>query len=76
MDTIKFEIGKTYTTRSTCDWDTMFSWTVVKRTAKFITTDDGYEIKRTGIKVWNGVESAMPYGNYSMCPVIRAGKEA
>lgn len=75
--TIKqFEIGQTYSTRSSCDWDTIFSWTVIKRTAKFITVDDGYgEIKRVGVKVWNGVESAMPYGNYSMSPVIRAGKE-
>jgi hypothetical protein len=67
-----FQTGETYCTRSMCDWDCIFKFTVVKRTAKFITIDDGHSTKRVGVTVVDGVEYAKPYGNYSMCPVIRA----
>lgn len=33
---IKFEIGKTYTTRSVCDHDCVFTIEVIKRTDKTI----------------------------------------
>jgi hypothetical protein len=71
----KFEIGKTYSTRSACDYETVFAWTVIARTAKQITLEDrwGRQEKR-GIYLWNGTEHCKPNGTYSMCPVINAEK--
>jgi hypothetical protein len=71
----KFEIGKTYSTRSACDYETVFAWTVIARTAKQITLEDrwGRQEKR-GIYLWNETEHCKPSGTYSMCPVINAEK--
>jgi hypothetical protein len=71
----KFEIGKTYSTRSACDYETVYSWTVIARTAKQITLEDrwGRQGKR-GIYLWNDTEYCKPNGTYSMCPVINAEK--
>ena len=68
-----FQIGKTYTTRSACDYDTIFAWTVTARTAKQVTLEDrhGNTTKR-GIYLWNGTEHCKPAGTFSMCPVINA----
>lgn len=69
-----FQIGKTYTCRSICDYDTIFSFTVVKRTAKFITITNSFgDSSRVGIRAdIDGNESASPLGVYSMSPTIRA----
>jgi hypothetical protein len=64
-----FQAGKTYTTRSACDYDCIFSVTVAKRTAKTITTSNGKTLR---VALWNGVETVKPCGSYSMAPVIRA----
>jgi len=65
----KFEIGKEYSTRSICDHDCIITETIVKRTAKSVTTEKG---KRFMVKVWEGVEYIMPWGRYSMSPILRA----
>lgn len=70
----KFQIGTTYTTRSACDHDCIFAFTVVKRTDKFITIQDkrGNQ-KRAGIFfAGDDVEHCFPQGRYSMAPVISA----
>ena len=68
-----FEIGKTYTTRSACDHDCMFAFTIISRTAKRITIEDRHgNISTVGVKVWADNETAMPFGRYSMAPVINA----
>ena len=66
-----FAVGATYSARSACDHNAVWTFTVAKRTAKFITFTDG---KRVGVKVdrWDGHECAAPFGSYSMAPVIRA----
>jgi hypothetical protein len=70
-----FQIGNTYNVRSSCNWDCIFSFRVVSRTAKFITVDDGYNTKRVGVTIdEDGVERALPQGNYSMAPIIWANK--
>lgn len=75
--TTKFEINKTYETRSICDHDCVFSYIVIKRTAKFMTIKDKFgDIKRVGIKIYEDAENAYPEGNYSMCPVISANRNA
>lgn len=64
-----FEIGKTYQTRSICDYDCKISVTVASRTAKFITDTEG---KRLGVTVWGGVEQVRPWGRFSMAPIVGA----
>ena len=64
-----FETGKTYSTRSICDADCIFSLTVVSRTAKTIKTSDGKSLR---IALHEGNEYVMPFGRYSMAPMIRA----
>lgn len=71
-----FEVGKTYTTRPTD-----YPFTVVARTAKFITIKNQYgEVNRVGVKVGSSsgnvfYEWALPFGKFSMAPVIRASRE-
>lgn len=68
-----FQIGKTYTTRSACDYDTIFAWTVTARTAKRLTLEDRHgRTTQRGIYIWNGIEHCKPDGTYSMCPIISA----
>lgn len=73
---IKFEIGKTYSTRSICDHNCVFSYTVVARTEKSITINKGGKTVRRGVKPdYDGSgEMCYPEGRYSMCPIIRAAK--
>ena len=72
----RFEVGNTYKTRSICDYDCIFSWTVLKRTEKTLTLkEDTGEIKTRRIAINSeGIETCRPDGKYSMCPVIRANK--
>jgi hypothetical protein len=73
-----FIVGKTYTTRSAGDHTMIFAYTVVARTAKFITIeDDRGHTKRVGAlvdpgRLSDGGEFALPQGSFSMAPVIKA----
>lgn len=67
----KFEAGKTYWCRSICDHDTIYRVTIAKRTAKTVVTKSGNRLR---IKEWEGVETVMPFGSYSMAPVIKADR--
>jgi hypothetical protein len=73
----QFQVGKTYVTRSICDYDTMFSFTILARTAKTVTVKvhNGKTAKR-GLYLYEGVEQFKPYGSYSMCPIISADRLA
>ena len=73
MSTSSFIIGNTYSARSACDHNAVWSFVVVARTAKQVTLrdDDGKEIKRRVI-VRDGVEECFPLGKYSMAPRLRA----
>ena len=66
---MQFEAGKTYSTRSICDHNCIISITVERRTAKTIRTTEG---KTFRISTYNGIEQVLPWGRYSMCPVIGA----
>jgi hypothetical protein len=73
---MKFQIGRTYSTRSICDHECIYSFTIKARTAKTVTVDvHGKTVKR-GIQVYDGVEQFKPFGTYSMCAIIRANREA
>jgi hypothetical protein len=71
---IQFQTGKTYYCRSICDYDCVFIFTVVKRTAKFVTLSSDQGTKRVGVSEGyeGGHEVAYPHGKYSMCAVLRA----
>jgi len=72
----QFEVGKTYTARSVCNSDCVFSFTVTKRTAKFITTVNSMgEERRSKVQtheIFGDTETVRPLGGYSMAPIIRA----
>lgn len=71
--TKKFSPGATYAARSACDHECVWTFTVVKRTAKFVTLVDKWgEIVRVGVRVWNGIEFCSPLGVYSMSPSLSA----
>jgi hypothetical protein len=65
----KFEVGKTYSTRSIGDHNCIIRVTIAKRTAKTVTTTDGKTFRPT---VYNNAESIMPWGRYSMAPSVDA----
>ncbi len=68
---VKFELGKTYYTRSVADYDTIVRVTVAKRTDKTIVTAAGDRLK---IKVWDDVEQVKPWGSFSMAPIVSADR--
>jgi hypothetical protein len=67
-----FEVGKTYATRSICDHDCIFRFTILARTAKTITTNVHGKTVRRGLTIFEGVEQFKPFGNYSMCVIVGA----
>lgn len=74
---VAFVVGSTYECRSFADYDCRWTFTVVKRTARFVTLVNAYnadDVHRVGVRVWNGVEACSPIGTYSMAPVLTAAK--
>jgi hypothetical protein len=72
-----FEVGKTYTARSLCDYDCVFAWTVTARTAKQITLEDRHgRVSKRAVRSYDGVEVCSPQGRFSMSPMISAAREA
>lgn len=70
----KFEVGKSYATRSMTDYDSWFRVKVIGRTEKTVhLARESYSEKRTcRVRLNGGVETIKPWGDYSMCPVIWA----
>ena len=73
MTNAKFEIGKTYMTRSPCDHDCIITLTVAKRTAKSITTTEGQRFMIC--TRYSADEKVFPWGKYSMCPSLSAEQQ-
>lgn len=71
-----FQPGQAYATRSICDWDCIFSFTILSRTAKAVTINVHGKTVRRGVKIVDGVEAFKPFGSYSMAAVITADKLA
>jgi hypothetical protein len=71
---IRFAVGQQLSARSLCDYDCIFRFEVISRTAKFVTLKYFNDTKRVGIKVRNGREYCSPLGSYSMSPTITAGE--
>lgn len=72
----KFVIGQTYSMRSPCDHNCIWSYVVTARTDKRVTLTGDFQTsdktKVFGVKVWNNVETCLPLGRYSMSPILRA----
>jgi hypothetical protein len=75
--TTSFKIGTTYSVRSICDYDCIFSFEVVSRTEKTVTIKSASRSDvRRKVRVIDGVETIDPHGRYSMSPVLSADKVA
>jgi hypothetical protein len=72
---MKFVTGKTYSTRSIVDHETIYSFTILARTAKTVTIDTRDGAMRKGVYLYNGVEQFKPFGSYSMCVIVGADDE-
>ena len=70
--TAQFEIGKTYSCRSICDYECIFSFEVIARTERTVTIKSGSKTVRRKVRISGGVETIDPHGRYSMSPVLRA----
>ena len=73
----KFEIGKTYITRSICDSDCVITGKVVRRTAQTVTMimrDGQTKTLRVvkGLSDFIGAEAVKPWGTFSMAPTLSA----
>lgn len=70
----KFEPGKTYFTRSICDYECIFKITIASRTEKTILTTEGKRL-RVSTKYTPDTEQVWPFGKFSMAPSIGADSE-
>ena len=71
---IKFKQGQELSSRSICDYNCIYTSTVLNRTAKTVTINVRGENKRCKVHESEGVEFIYPFGKYSMCPVFKADK--
>lgn len=73
-DVTKFEIGRTYSCRSIADYECVWTFQVVSRTAKFVTIkqSDKSELTKVGIKIFQDSEYCHPLGKFSMAPSLYA----
>lgn len=72
----KFEQGKHYYTRSACQHDCIFAYTIERRTAKsaVIVGKDGKSQRKKIYDMGDGIER-ISLGSYSMAPVLTADRE-
>ena len=68
----QFKVGETYSTRSICDHECIFSFKILRRTAKCVWIKVDGETVRRGIEPWDGKETFYPFGKYSMAAIISA----
>jgi len=68
----KLATGRTYRCRSICDHDCIFSFTVIGRTAQWVTITAHSKPVRRKVRLVNGIEHIDPHGRYSMSPVLAA----
>ena len=71
-DLRSFQVGNVYTTRSACDYDCIFSFTVTARTAKTVTIKSNFGESKRRISERDGSECIYPLGSYSMAPSLKA----
>jgi hypothetical protein len=71
-----FVVGKTYSCRSVCDYNCVWSFKVIARTSKTVTIEgNGLMTEKTAsrrIQIVDNAEQIFPIGRYSMAPVLKA----
>jgi hypothetical protein len=71
--TATFQVGARYWAQSACDSNCIWWFTVTARTAKRVTLlEDSGDVHVRGVKTDGSGEWVLPFGTYSMAPVIRA----
>ncbi len=70
-----FEVGATYGTRSACDHDCIFRFTVAKRSAQTVWLNYHGKVKARRVRIVDGQEACDPMGRFSMAPVLFAGRD-
>lgn len=80
-DVATFEVGTTYSARSACDSNCVWHFTVEARTAKTVKLRHHSPINEREVtthrpRVSCGEETILPFGSFSMAPVIRASRPA
>jgi hypothetical protein len=71
----QFETGKTYSCRSVCDHECVWSFKIVARTDKTIKTECGKTLRiNPKLTEYNKSETVFPLGRYSMAPILTADK--
>jgi hypothetical protein len=69
----QFIVGNSYSCRSLCDYDCIFSFEVMKRTAKTVWLKGaGGKVRARRITVRDDAETVEPHGRYSMSPMLTA----
>ena len=70
---IKFEVGKTYYTRSFGNWDVVYRFKVVKRTEKTVWLET-FQARRVDRSL-GLAERISPLGRYAFSPVLDATED-
>ena len=75
--TKQFKVGKSYSMRSACDYNCVWTYKVVKRTACTVILKDEYGKKITcrinkKLTEFSKAECVLPLGSFSMNPILRA----
>jgi hypothetical protein len=67
-----FKVNETYSCRSVCDYDCVWTFKVIKRTAKNVWLKDrAGSIARRAVKISiEDREIVWPFGHYSMAPIL------
>ncbi len=71
----KFKIDETYSCKSVCDQDCVWSFIVISRTDKTITLADQDRkvvTKKISMHYDGTTETCFPLGRYSMAPILKA----
>lgn len=70
----KFETGKQYQVRSIGDHNCIWTFEVIRRTAKsiWVNCEGEYQNKRLVVSTRDSQEVVKPFGTYSMSPTLRA----
>jgi len=69
----KIKPGQILATRSTCNYDCIYSLRVISRTPKTAQIEYDGKVRKAKIDEWNGVEFICPQ-RYSMCPSFYANQ--
>lgn len=71
-----FKVNKFYYMRSACDYECMWIYKVIARTASTITIQDIRTKetlrRRVYTTIFDNIERVRPLGSYSMCPILAA----